>query len=295
MRRIMTAWERPSRVGAVSKIIADAVWYRLRRLEMANLAGIASIAVAMRLPWPEVVHRAGFGLLINAIVYLHNDVVDVAADLRADNRHRHATRFLYDHRKAGHTALGVLAASAAIVGAWGGPGLLACGALGAGLGVVYSRWLKRKAGWDLVSMALWGGAMVSIGFPAHRGLGWLLAGHLALVSAVFEALQVVRDHDSDRGAGIRTAAVALGVERVRSVARVAMTLNALYCGLFLHPALAALALGALACPIRVAWADTDWRRIKAVYGVTWLAACGLLYVGRLSPLFGLPTAVVGAP
>ena len=62
---------------AALRIVAAVVGYRLRKLEMANLVAALSIAIALRLPWPEVAYRTAFAFFLNALVYLNNDYIDV--------------------------------------------------------------------------------------------------------------------------------------------------------------------------------------------------------------------------
>ena len=59
------------------RIVADTVIYRLRKLEMANLAAAVAIALALKLPLVDIVVRAAFAFALNIVVYLNNDYIDV--------------------------------------------------------------------------------------------------------------------------------------------------------------------------------------------------------------------------
>ena len=84
---------------AALKIIAHVLGYRLRQLEMANLAGAVSIMLALRLPFGDVAWRTLFALLLNVFVYLNNDYLDVAADARASHKDQSKVSFLQQHMR----------------------------------------------------------------------------------------------------------------------------------------------------------------------------------------------------
>jgi hypothetical protein len=97
-------------IADAARIAGEVAIYRLRRLEMANIAGAAAICLALALPVGEMAIRLAFAFGLNLLVYLNNDYLDLAADLRAPGRDDIKTRFLRDHRAAGITAqLGLLA------------------------------------------------------------------------------------------------------------------------------------------------------------------------------------------
>ena len=68
------------------RILFDVVVFRLRRLEMANLAGAVSVMLALRLPVSDVVLRTGFALLLNVLAYLTNDYYDLEPSAAAFRR-----------------------------------------------------------------------------------------------------------------------------------------------------------------------------------------------------------------
>src|ERR1700746_2065516 len=85
---------------AALRIIASVVAYRLRKLEMANLAGAGSIAVALHLPIGEVVIRTLFCFVLNALVYLNNDYIDIQIDLNSADKDAEKSRYLAENKRA---------------------------------------------------------------------------------------------------------------------------------------------------------------------------------------------------
>jgi len=125
--------------------------YRLRRLEMANIAGAAAICVALALPPAEVALRLAFAFGLNVLVYLNNDYLDLAADLRAPGRDDAKTRFLRDHRAAGLTAqVGLLMILFGLCAF--DSGLMLPLALGGGVCWAYSARLKAMPYADVAAM-----------------------------------------------------------------------------------------------------------------------------------------------
>jgi len=257
------------------RITLEVAVYRLRRLEMANIAGAAAIAFALQLPIGELVVRVGFAFGLNLLVYLNNDYLDLAADLRVPGRDDLKTRFLRDHRRAGICAqLGLLALLLAVC-VWM-PGLLVPLVLGGGVCWAYSAWLKAMPYADVAAMIAWGVAMPLCGAPPESALGWALAGWLGLFSGVFEGIQVIRDHDADAATGVRTTAVALGVTRTLVLVRVMLGVSAVYGALVVSPWLAALPALAILVPL-----DRDvtrtWNRVRGVLGLAFLGAVGWVW------------------
>ena len=173
----------------------DVLGFRLRKLEMANLAAALSIMLALRLPFGDVIWRTLFALLLNVFVYLNNDYLDVALDARAPDKHQGKITFLREHMRAALGAqLGLLALLVALAIAHS-PGLLITLVLGAGICVAYSKWLKHIPVADVLAMTAWGFAMPLAGTPLDSALGLALAVQLGLFSSVFGPVQVVGDHD----------------------------------------------------------------------------------------------------
>jgi 4-hydroxybenzoate polyprenyltransferase len=253
------------------RIAGEVAVYRLRRLEMANIAGAAAICVALALPPAEVAARLGFAFGLNLLVYLNNDYLDLAADLRAPGRDDSKTRFLRDHRAAGVTAqLGLLAVLLAACVCM--PGLLVPLVLGGGVCWAYSARLKAMPYADVAAMIAWGVAMPLCGAPPESALGWALAGWLGLFSGVFEGLQVIRDHEDDAAAGVRTTAVALGVARTLALVRVLLAASAVYGALVVSPWLAALPAAAILIPLDRARVSRTWDHVRLVLGLAFLGA-----------------------
>lgn len=270
---------RSRRVAAVLRIIFDVAWFRLARLEMANVVAAIAITFALALPWAEIAVRASFGVVLNLLVYLNNDWYDIGDDLEAARKDHEKTRFLAAHpREAIAAQLVLLAALGVMAAAWGG-GLWLALLLGGGVCFAYSAGLKRIPVVDVVAMTVWGAAMPLVGVPSGDGRGYLLLGQLALASGTFESIQVVRDHDDDAARGVRTTAVVLGVARTRWLIRALLVSCAIYAGVGFHPILALLPLGALLLPIEVASIDAYWNRIRLILGLTFLAECLLVRFG----------------
>lgn len=254
------------------RIIGEVAVYRLRRLEMANLAGAAGIMAALHLPPGECAVRLAFAFGLNLLVYLNNDYLDLADDLRAPGRDDAKTRFLRDHRAAGVVAqLGLMVAL--VVGAtFVLPSLLLPLVLGGGVCWAYSAKLKAMPGFDVAAMIAWGVAMPLVGSPPELALGWALAGWLGLFSGVFEGIQVIRDHDADAATGVRTTAVVFGVPRTRVLVRVMLAASAVYGALVISPWLAALPAAAMLVPLDRGDVVGTWNKVRALLGVAFLAA-----------------------
>lgn len=264
-------------LSAVLKIIGDVIAFRLRKLEMANLAGAVAIMLALRLPLTELVWRFVFAALLNVFVYLNNDYLDIALDQRAPDKDHRKVSFMQDHLRAAQVAQAVLFALLLASAVAHSPGLLLTLLGGAGLCVAYSAWLKHRALVDVIAMALWGFVMPLSGSPLHSVLGICLAAQLGLMSSVFETIQVVRDHDADARQGVRTTAVVLGLRRSVGLARVAMLAASLYGALVLHPVAGVVSACALVLPWVPERTEAYWTRVKLVYGAAWLWACASVF------------------
>lgn len=260
------------------RIAADVAIYRLRKREAGNLVTSLTLAAALGLSPRDLASRAGFGALLNVFVYLVNDCFDVGIDLRAPGRDNERTRFLAEHLGA---AWGTVAAMTAALLGWGAlhsAGLLVTAVVNVAVIFLYSRVLKHRPGLDLVAMAAWGISMAMVGFPLESATGWRYAGLLALLCAVTEAVQVLRDEPSDRAAHVRTTAVVYGPRATAALARALIAGSAVYAALLLHPIGAVLALGALV-PFDPERANASWDRLRALFGLTWLALLALLRWG----------------
>lgn len=270
--------DRPSMLVTAFQIAASVVAYRLRKLEMANLAGAASIAAALHLPALEIGLRTAFAFFLNALVYLNNDYVDVHIDLRSKDKDAIKTRFLAEHMREALLAQWLLLALLAAAALAFEPGLLFPLLAGGGLCIAYSAYLKRRPYLDIPAMMLWGVLMPLCGAPLSSLLGLCLALQLGLFSAVFETIQVLRDADEDAAEGVRTTAVALGKPRTLVLMRGLMLLASAYAVLVLDPVAGALSALALLIPFEERAVARYWTRVKVVYGLVWLWICGCVWL-----------------
>jgi 4-hydroxybenzoate polyprenyltransferase len=259
--------------------------YRLRKLEMANLAAATSIAVALQLSIGDIVARTAFAFLLNVVVYLNNDYIDAEIDAKSADKDNAKALYLQEHIRA---ALGaqiflvlVLAMAAAIYDL----GLLVPLVAGGGICWWYSARLKQKPYLDIIAMMAWGLTMPLCGTPVDSVLGWCLAAQLALFSGVFESIQVMRDAEEDAAEGVRTTGVALGKERTLTLARIIMAGVSLYGALVMHPVAAVVSAGAFLVPFVPDRIEQYWTRVKLVYGITWLFICAwVFFTGQSSGL-----------
>lgn len=263
--------------GAAVRIVVEAVGFRLRNLEMANLAGAMSIALALRLPWTEIALRTLYAFVLNALVYLNNDWFDVADDLRTPGRDGPRTRFLAEHPDSALAAQGALLVILVASALAYDPGLLLALLIGGGVCFLYSRTLKRVPYLDVIAMAVWGVGMPMCGFPLGRTLGWALALQLGAFAAVYETIQVMRDAPTDALAGIRTSAVVLGVARMRRLSRVLMLAASVLATLVLHPLAGIVAASALLVPLDGSDVARRWTQVRAIYALAWLVALATIW------------------
>ncbi len=261
--------------AAAWRILADVVVYRVRKREMANLATSLTLAWALGAGSVALGVRLAFGVVLNLFVYLVNDCFDVAIDLQAPGRDAGRTRFLADHIRAAWITVGLMAVGLCVFGALARGGLLAAAAVNIVVIFAYSKVLKHIAILDLLAMGVWGVSMAMVGFDARDPRGWRLAGLLAFLSMVTESVQVLRDEPSDRAAGVRTSAVVLGVPATAWIARSLVCSAAAYAAVFIHPAGAVLAIGAVVA-LRPERANRSWDQLRVLFGLTWLALMALV-------------------
>jgi len=267
---------------AALRIIAGVVAYRIRKLEMANLAGAGSIAVALHLPIVDIVIRTAFAFILNALVYLNNDYIDIQIDLASADKDAEKSRYLAENKRAALLAQWTLVALLAAVALFYDPGLFVPLVAGGGICFWYSAQLKHRPYLDILAMIIWGVTMPLCGSPLDSTVGLLMALQLGLFSGVFETIQVMRDADEDREEGVRTTGVVLGKARSLTLARVQMVFCSLYALLVLQPWAAAVSAGALVVPFSETSIERYWTRVKLVYGIAWLVICAWVwwYGGR---------------
>lgn len=255
---------------AALRILRDVAWFRLRRLEMANLVAAGSLVVVLRLEPADAALRLVAASLLNLLAYLINDHCDVAHDL-AIGREPDKTRFLAEHRGAALFAELSLTAALVVLALLHDPTMLAAIVAGAGLCWWYSASLKHRPFVDVAAMAAWGVAMPLVAVPWDRGVGWGLVAVLGIYSAVFETIQVLRDRTEDEAEGLRTTAVVLGERTTLGLARCLGAAAGLFSLLVLGRWAGALALFAVLVPWTPGDAARYWTRIRLVLGVAWLA------------------------
>ncbi len=273
-----------SPVSAALRVVLDTAAYRLKQREAGNLVTSLTLALALSLPVRDLAVRFTFGVVLNLFVYLVNDLLDVHVDLRAPGREQARVQFLAEHLREGWAAVAVLTLAAAALAAWHSAGLVASLAATAVIIPVYTRFLKRVPLADLGAMTAWGFSMALVGAPLDSPAGLRFAGLLAILCTITEAVQVLRDHDSDHAAGVRTTAVALGPRATAWVARALVVGAAAYASLCLSRHLGALFLLGLLVPLSAARAAKSWDAFRLVFGVSWLAL--LAHYHRLGRLDG---------
>ncbi len=277
--------QRPGRQGglaaearAVFRILYEVAAYRLRRLEMANMFAGVTIMFALRLSYTDAAVRLAFAFFLNLLAYLTNDYYDVDQDLTSPNKIPAKARFLRAHLGAARAAMALLWLLLTAAGLLYARGLLLALLLGAGTCWIYSYKLKRVPYVDVVCMILCGLAMPMVGCPLDRPLGWLLLGQLALFCACFESIQVIRDHDEDVAAGVRTTAVRLGVRRTRRLQLALYLTSALYAVTLLHRLIGLALLSTLLVPLDQRRAATHWNRIRMAQGLPWMGITGWIFL-----------------
>lgn len=265
------------------RIIVGVVVFRLKKLEMANLAATLAIALALHLPLVDVGVRLVFAFWLNVLVYLNNDYIDVELDLNSTNKDAKKSSYLAEHLTAALWAQIVLVVLLGAGAAVYDLGLLFPIIAGGGICWWYSAILKRRPFMDIIAMMVWGLAMPMVGSPANNILGWLMAIQLGLFSGVFETIQVMRDADADaEEAGVMTTGVVLGKRRTLMLARALMIVCTLYAGLVLSPIGGLLSAVALLVPFTPDRIELYWTRVKLAYGVEWLAICAYIFFMRHS-------------
>jgi 4-hydroxybenzoate polyprenyltransferase len=260
---------------AALRIVFDVAWFRLRRLEMANLVAAGALLVTLHAPWADLLVRGFAGALLNLLVYLNNDYHDVAEDLEAESKDQEKNQFLADNMLSALLAQIVMLVLLFGLAAWWDIGLLVPVITGGGICWAYSAYLKRRPIVDVVAMVIWGGTMPAVAFSPDLTLGWILVGQLALTSGSFESVQVLRDHDEDAEAGVRTTAVLIGKERTWMLMRFFVVLTAIYCSLLIHRYAGLVPLLALALPR--AEPSSYWNRLRLVMGVAFLTSCAQVF------------------
>lgn len=262
---------------AAFRIVAGVVAYRIRKLEMANLAAAGSIAVALRLSVFDIAVRTFFCFVLNALVYLNNDYIDIHIDLESADKDAGKAKFLAENRKAALWAQWILVAFLTAIALVHDTGLFVPLIAGGGICWWYSAQLKHRPYLDILAMVIWGVTMPLCGSPMTSVLGLVMAVQLGAYSGVFETIQVMRDADEDAEEGVRTTGVVLGKARTLRLAQGLMVVVSIYALLFMLPWAAAISSLALVIPFDENNVERYWTRVKMVYGVSWLVICAWVW------------------
>jgi 4-hydroxybenzoate polyprenyltransferase len=260
------------------RILVAVVVYRLRKLEMFNLAAAGSIAVALRLSIPDIAFRVLFAFILNALVYLNNDYIDIRIDLKSSDKDASKSKFLANNLQAALYAQWMLVALLAAMALAYDVGLFVPLIAGGGICWWYSAQLKHRPFLDILAMIIWGITMPLCGSPLTRPLGIWMALQLGLISGVFETIQVMRDADDDALQGVRTTGVVLGKKRSLWLAKALMLTCTLYALLCLQPWAAAISVLTLLVPFSEKHVERYWTAIKLIYGFAWLLICAWVFL-----------------
>ena len=256
--------------SAPLRIIAETLWYRVRRREANNFLTTLSLTAALKLTWPDILYRGIFALILNIYVYLINDYCDVEIDISSADKDRGKTVFLMEHRKAAKAALFFLALVLGIAGILHSPLLFICFLANTVVVYSYSAWFKRMPYLDVIAMVVCGVTMSLAAVPNNSAIAYRYLVVLGLICAAFEVVQIIRDEPEDRLAGIRTTAVRLGLIRARLIF-VFLTLSAAAYAYFLINSLAGLLfLPAAAIPLSSKNASRSWDILRLIFGAAWL-------------------------
>lgn len=266
-------------MSASLRILFDVLSFRLRRLEMANMVSAGAIMWALHVPlvWEGVV-RLAFVLALNVLVYLNNDYHDLEEDLDATGRERERTQFLADHRAAALGAQVLLAGVLLAFALWWGGQLWRPLIFGGGVCWLYSALLKRRPFVDIVAMIVWGATMPMVGVVDDSTVSWMLLAQLGLFSGVFESIQVLRDHDEDALAKVRTTAVVLGPGAMTWVIRAMLLAVACFAGLAFHPLASVGPVVAMLVPPSSVKTTRYWNVIRILLGLTFVGECALVFL-----------------
>lgn len=276
-----------SSLRAAVRIVADTAAYRLQKREAGNLVTSMTLAAALRLPAWDLAVRLVFGALLNLWVYLVNDLLDVDIDLRAPGRDQGRVQFLADNVRVGWGVTVVLSLLLLGMGAVHSPGLVVAFVSTALIILAYTRVLKHHPVADLLAMTAWGLSMALVGFPLSSAAGLRFAGMLGILCTITEAIQVIRDFESDRAAGVRTTAVVFGTVATAWIARALIVAAAAYGALVLSRLASGVFLLALFVPLTNAPAARSWDGLRVVFGLGWLLLLAdYLRVGRLDGFLG---------
>jgi 4-hydroxybenzoate polyprenyltransferase len=249
--------------------------------EVNNLAVTLSMMVAFGLPWPEILYRSAFALVLNILAYLINDYCDISVDLTSPQKNQLQVQLMAQNRGAtlgALVSLALLLTAGGLLHSWH----LVIAFLSSALVVLlYSAWLKSRPFVDLLLMIVAGATGTMIGIPAYSPLGWKLLGLLALFSGCYESIQVIRDEPADRLKKVTTTAVFLGVKTTAWIYRLLIISAALFGLLLLRSPVPLALLLAAFVPLTPGQAARSWDMVRLILGSTWIGLMAQLYLGYL--------------
>jgi len=252
------------------RIIAETLWYRVRRREGNNFLTTLSLMAALKLTWPDFLYRGGFALLLNIYVYLINDYCDVETDIASADKDHKKTVFLMEHRKAAGAALFSLALILGIAGILHSSLLFICFLANTVIVYSYSVWLKRMPYLDVIAMIVCGITMSLAAIPQNNVIAYRYLVVLGLICAAFEVVQIIRDEPDDRLAGIRTTAVRLGLFRARLIFVFLAVSAAAYSYFIINSLAGLLFFTSAAVPLTTKNASRSWDILRLIFGIAWL-------------------------
>ena len=257
-------------VYAPLRIIAETLWYRVRRREANNFLTTLSLMAALKLPLPDMLYRGGFALLLNIYAYLINDYCDAEIDLASTDKDRKKTVFLMEHRKAAGAALFSLALVLGISGILHSPLLFICFLANTVVVYNYSVRFKRMPYLDVITMIVCGITMSLPAISPNSQIAYKYFVVLGLICAAFEVVQVIRDEPEDRLAGVCTTAVRLGPFRARLIFVFLVLSVTVYSYFLIHSLAGLIFLLAPAVPLSSKNASRSWDILRLTFGSAWL-------------------------
>ena len=268
---------------AALRIAYESFRYRVEKHEANNLLATLSMLLAFEVGGLDLALRVVFAILLNFLIYLLNDYCDLEVDLRDCHKNQPKTRFMADHRRASQLAvvgemliLGGVALAHYLL--FDTVLLAAALVINVALYHAYSRWLKRIPIVDVLSMTLAGATSTMVGAPGSL-VGYRLLGLLAMFSGAYEAIQVIRDVESDEQQGVHTTAVFLGPRLTAWLFRAIVLGAALYGVLYIGCWTAAGLTLALLLPLGVEQAARSWDKARIVFGLVWIGLLVELSLG----------------
>lgn len=262
-------------LSQASRIVKDVIYDRLR-YDMTNIVASVSIMFLFSFSFFEIFLRTIFSFVLNILVYLNNDYNDIIQDSRTTDNIEKVT-FLARNRNLTFwlqfvifLALFLLAASLNIE-------LLIPLITGAGSAALYSAQLKKIPIIDILSIGLWSIGMTLVAFPLNKFIGWILAIQLGLFGAALQAIQLLRDLETDKIANVTTTAVYFGKINTIKIAKILILAAALYGVLLLHKYLALGILIAVVIPIKTDNFELYWDQVRLIFGLVWIGTLIWLY------------------